>query len=252
MITKILLFHTAFALFSAQVFAQTEKPVQRRDSVTVSAGIPKEQLALEEQLNAMVDQGNQELRRGRAADAIKEYESALELVQKQPLLAERKNYVLDNLAKGYIQGDRARDAIPIYSQLLAARRSDCESQSASISNCADAQFNLGMAKLHAKDFEGALATLRDAEANYIRAEKVSELHEFSAIQVKEQAQTNLWIAVALSQLGKSEEARTCIEAAIPLLIRVKSDESILVGIRDDAARSLQNAQGFLERLKTGQ
>jgi hypothetical protein len=34
-------------------FAQASKPVQRKDSVTVSAGISKEQLALEDQLNDM-------------------------------------------------------------------------------------------------------------------------------------------------------------------------------------------------------
>jgi hypothetical protein len=148
-----------------------------------------------------------------------------------------------------VQGNRAKDAIPIYSQLLAARRMDCESQSAPISNCADVQFNLGMAKLHAADFEGALVTLRDAETNYLKAEKMSESHEFSAIHVKEQAQTNLWVAVALFQLGKTEEAKTAVEAGISQLIRVQFDASILVGIRDDAARSLQDAQGFLKRLK---
>jgi hypothetical protein len=196
------------------VKAQTNEQIQRPDSVTVSAGIPKEQLALEDRLNAIVGQGNQALRGGNASDAITQYESALELVQKQPLLAERKNYVLDRLANGYVQGNRAKDAIPIYSQLLDARSRDCESRSAALSNCADVQFSLGMAKLHAVDFEGALATLRDAESNYFKAEKVSESHEFSAIQVKEQAQTNLWIAVALFQLGKTEDATTTLEAAI--------------------------------------
>lgn len=234
------------------VKVQADKRMQRRDSVTVSAGIPKEQLALEDRLNAIVGQGNQALRVGNASDAIKQYESALELVQNQPLLAERKNYVLDRLANGYVQGNRAKDAIPIYSQLLSARSRDCESQSATISNCADVQFSLGMAKLHAADFEGALATLRDAETNYVKAEKASESHEFSAIQVKEQAQTNLWIAVALFQLGKTEEAATTLEAAIPQLTRVQSDASILVGIRDDAARSLQDAQAFLKRFKAAQ
>jgi hypothetical protein len=81
-----------------------------------------------------------------------------------------------------------------------------------LSNCADVQFSLGMAKLHAADFEGALATLRDAETNYVKAEKMSESHKFSAIQVKEQAQTNLWIAVALFQLAKTEEATTTLES----------------------------------------
>jgi len=252
MLHKNVLVFSVLALCSIQTVTQGDKQVQRKDSITVSAGISKEQLALEDRLNEIVSQGNQALRSGNAADAIKQYEIAFDLVQKQPLLAERKNYVLDKLANGYVQGNRAKDAIPIYSQLLAARNRDCESQSAAVSNCADAQYSLGMAKLHAGDFDGALVSLQDAETNYAKAEKLSDSHEFVVIQVKEQAQTNLWIAVTLFQLGKTEEATTIVEAAIPQLTRVQSDASLLVGIRDDAARSLQDAQAFLKRLKAAQ
>jgi len=249
MTRKISLISTALLLLSFHMLAQTQKQIQRKDSVSVSAGIPKEQLALEDRLNAIVSQGNQSLRSGNADDAIKQYENALDLVQKQPLLAEHKNYVLDRLANGYVQGNRGKEAIPIYLQLLAERSRDCESRSTAVSNCADAQYSLGMARLHAADVEGALASLRDAETNYANAEKMSESHEFSVIQVKEQAQTKLWIAVALFQLGRTEEATAAVEAAIPQLTRVQSDASVSVGIRDDAARSLQDAKAFLERLK---
>jgi tetratricopeptide (TPR) repeat protein len=229
--------------------AQSDKPVQRKDSVTVSAGIPKEQLVLEDQLNGIVSKGNQALRSGNASDAIKQYENALDLVHKQPLLAERENYVLDKLANGYVQGNRAKEAVPIYSRLVAERKRDCESESAAVSNCADVQYKLGMAKMHAGDFQGALDSLRDAKGNYAKAEKLSDSHEFVMIEVKEQAQTDLWTAVALFQLGKTEDAIPLVEAAIPQFTRVQSDESITVGIRDDAGRSLQDAQTFLKRLK---
>ncbi|MGB7847863.1 MAG: hypothetical protein WBL63_19790 [Candidatus Acidiferrum sp.] len=163
-------FFTALGLFPFQTLAQSPSPVQRKDSVTVSAGIPKEQLALEDQLNEIVAKGNQELRSGDAANAVKRYESALDLVHNQPLLAERKNYVLEKLANGYVQANRAKDAIPIYGQLVVERKRDCESQSAAVSNCADAQYELGMAKIHAGDFQGALDSLREAKGNYVKAE----------------------------------------------------------------------------------
>jgi tetratricopeptide (TPR) repeat protein len=243
-------FFITLGLFPFQTLAQSGPPVQRKDSVTVSAGIPKEQLALEDQLNEIIAQGNRALRSGDAANAVKKYESALDLVHKQALLAERKNYVLEKLANGYVQGNRAKDAIPIYSQLVAERKQDCESESAAVSNCADAQYKLGMAKIHAGDFQGALDSLRDAKDNYAKAEKLSDSHEFVMIEVKEQAQTDLWTAVALFQLGKTAEATPLVEAAIPQLTRVQSDESINVGIRDDAGRLLQDAQTFLKRLKS--
>lgn len=249
---NISLFVVTLALLPFQTSAQSDKPVQRKDSVTVSAGIPKEQLALEDKLNEIISEGNQALRSGNAADAVKQYENALDLVHKQPLLAERENFVLDKLANGYVQDNRAKEAIPIYSRLVAERKRDCESESAAVSNCADAQYKLGMARMHAGNFEGALDSLRDAEANYAKAEKLSDSHEFVQIEVKERAQTNLWIAVAVFQLGKTAEATTIVEALIPRLTRVQSDESITVGIRDDAGRSLHDAQTFLKRLRAAQ
>lgn len=244
---------SALTVFSFQAPKQGDKRIQRKDSVTVSAGIPKEQLALEDQLNGVISQGDQALRSGSASSAIKQYESALDLVQKQPLLAERENWVLHKLAGAYIQGNRAKDAIPIYSKLLDAEKWACESESAAISNCADAQYGLGLAKAHAGDFTGALASLQEADANYAKAEKLSgESHEFAMIQVKDQAQTKLWMAVAFSQLGKIPDAVAVVEAAIPQLARVQSDVSILVGIRDDAARSIRDAQTLLTRLKSAQ
>lgn len=246
---RMSLLFVLLALTPVKMSAQSDKPVQRKDSVTVSAGIPKEQLVLEDQLNGIVSKGNQALRSGNASDAIKQYENALDLVHKQPLLAERENYVLDKLANGYVQGNRAKEAVPIYSRLVAERKRDCESESTAVSNCADVQYKLGMAKMHAGDFQGAFDSLRDAKGNYAKAEKLSDSHEFVMIEVKEQAQTDLWTAVALFQLGKTEDAIPLVEAAIPQLTRVQSDESITVGIRDDAGRSLQDAQTFLKRLK---
>lgn len=66
-------------LFPLQLLAQSDKPVRRKDSVTVSAGISKEQLALEDQLNGIVSKGDESLRNGDSADAITQYRKALEL-----------------------------------------------------------------------------------------------------------------------------------------------------------------------------
>src|SRR5713226_6115592 len=83
----IFLILSVLAIHSLQAPAQDDKLVRRHDSVTVSAGIPKEQLALEGQLNGVISQGDQALKNGDASDAIKKYESALDLVHNQPLLA---------------------------------------------------------------------------------------------------------------------------------------------------------------------
>ena len=236
-----------------RVLAQSDKPVGRKDSVTVSAGISKDQLALEDQLNEIVSKGDALLRNGDSADAIAQYRKALELVHQQSLLAEQEARVEKKLAVGYLRASQPTDAIPIYQKLLDSRKEDCGTASQKPADCADAEFELGRAKMYAGDFSGAIALLKDAERNYLRAEKLNgTFHEFSMIQVKNQGQTNVLLAVALFRTGNAREAATTLEEAVSQLKRVQSDEGILIGIRDDAAHSLQEAQTILAKLKSNQ
>lgn len=239
-------------LWSFQAAAQETRPVQRQDSVTVSAGISKEQLALEDRLNGIVAQADQVLRNGNVADAIKQYEEAVKLVQDQPLLAEQRNRIMDKLATGYVVGNRAKDAIPIRTELLDGRKKDCESDSTAVSDCAEAQFKLGTVKIAAGDFEGALVLLLEAEASYGKAQKFSHTHEFTMIEIKDQAETKILSSVALFRLGRTPEAIASTEAAILQLTKVQADDNILTGIRDDAGKNLQQAQTLLSRFKSVQ
>ena len=241
------------ALWPLQVFAQSGNPVVRKDSATVSAGISKEQLALEDQLNQILSDGDGFLRSGNATEAITQYRKALELVQKQSLLNKQEARVDKKLAIGYMSADQPTDAIPIYEKLLASRKQDCATTSEKPSECADAQFELGRAKMYAGDFSGALVLLRDAESNYVRAEKIERMsHEYEMIQIKNEGQTNILLAVAFLRTGSAAEATKTLELAISQLGRVQSDQGIEKGIREDASRSLEEAQTILSKLKSSQ
>lgn len=61
---------------------------------------------------------------------------------------------------------------------------------------------------------------------HAKAEKLTADHEFAMIQVKNQGQTKLLIAVALYKTGKTPEALATVETAISELTRVQSDETI--------------------------
>jgi tetratricopeptide (TPR) repeat protein len=248
---KLFLASTALTLLPLQVFAQSDQRIQRKDSITVSAGIPKEQLALEDQLNGILSQGDQLLKAGNAADAIKEYQLAVELVKKEPLLAGKDYWVHKKLADGYMRSKQPNDAIPIYEKLLDARERDCQPDAPTQLACADAQLDLGKADMQAGNFPDATPLLQAADSRYTKAEKLSvDSHEFAMIQVKNQGQTKLLIAVALYKTGKTPEALATVETAISELTRVQSDETIQVFIRDDAARSLQHAQTMITHLKS--
>jgi tetratricopeptide (TPR) repeat protein len=209
-------------------------------------------LALEDRLNVIILQGDQALRSGNAAVAITQYESALAMVNREQLLAEQKNHVPEKLANGYMKANRAQAAVSIYFELLEARKQDCASATFALSECAGAQHSLGLAQMQAGDFQNALASLRNAETNYGKAEKLTEFHEISVVEAKDQAQVRLLIAITLFRLGRTSEAITTVEAAVPQLTLIQSDESIQIAVRDDAGRSLQDAQTLLSRFKSPQ
>lgn len=143
---KNLIALSVLAMCSFSMPAQRDKRVQRRDPATALDGLSKEQLALEDQLKRLISRGDRELKSGDASFAIVQYLSALELVHQQPLLAKWQDSVLQKLGTGYIQGNRLQNAIRIFSRLLEERTPDCESETAAVSNCADAQYGLGGGK----------------------------------------------------------------------------------------------------------
>ena len=231
-------------------FAQDKQPpAQRKDTATVSAGISKEQLALEARLTAVLSDAKGALQAGRTADAVKQYEAALEMVHKEPLLAEQESRVLKEAGNGYLQANRPNDAIATFEKLVGTLNKDCDSL---LETCADAQQDLGIARMRGHDFTGGLESLRQAEAMYEKAEKSGGLHEYSMIQVMNEAKTKLLMAIALFQLGKASDAVKTAEDAIPQFSRVKGDSGINVGIRDSATSSLKDAQTILQRFKSSE
>jgi tetratricopeptide (TPR) repeat protein len=226
-----------------------QQPPERKDSISVSAGISKEQLALEAQLNDVLSTGDRARRSGDAAEAIRQFERARDMVHSQTLLAEQEDRVLTKLGGAYIAGKRSSDAIATYSAILKLRRHDCPPESGSLSQCADAQQSLGFSKMLAGDFDGALGTLRDAEANYGSAARPDDSEEYRMIEAKEQAETRMLVSIALFRLGKRDEATKSVESAIQQLKEVKSNANIQQSIRDSAADSLRQAQEQLAQIK---
>jgi hypothetical protein len=103
--------------------------------------------------------------------------------------------------------------------------------------------------MYDNDFNDALACFRDVEAKYVKAQKFSDIHEFTMIETMHEAETKISISLMLYQLGRTPEAIVSTETAIKELSSVQTDQNIQQGIRDDAANSLQATQTLLARLK---
>jgi tetratricopeptide (TPR) repeat protein len=226
-----------------------QKPPDHKDSATVSAGISKEQLTLEAQLDDVLAIGDRARRSGDATEAIRQFEKARDMVHSQTLLTAQEDRVLTKLGSAYIAAKRPSEAVATYTALLKLRRRDCPPESGSLSQCADAERSVGLSKMLADDFAGALVTLRDAEANYGSAAKPGDGEEYRMIEAKDQAETRSLISIALLRLGRSEEATKAVESAIMQLKEVESDANIQQSIRNSAADSLRQAQAQLEQLR---
>lgn len=247
MLEKVICAFFIVGVPSFSILAQGTKPVHRDDSVVVSASVSKEQLALEDRLNELISQGDQALKSGNAAEAIRQYESARDLVQKEPLLAEQKDRTMKKLGAGYFGGNRMKEAIQVFSDRLDARKKDCESESTAVSDCADAESDLCAARMYDNDFVTALACFQDVEAKYSKARGYSHFHEFTMIETMKEAETKASISLMLYQLGRTPEAIAAAEAAVPLLSTVKDDEAIQRGIRDEATSYLEATKTLLTR-----
>lgn len=126
-------------LFCSVSFAQEKSPLpQHKETVTVSGAVSKEQLALEDRLNSTLSGADQAFKAGRAADAVKQYEAAMEMVRTEPLLAEQEQRVLGKAGNGYLQAHRPTDAMAIYQKLLESLKKECASETTSVSTCAGA------------------------------------------------------------------------------------------------------------------
>ncbi len=236
------------SLFS---MADNSRPV-RNDSVRVSADLSKPQLGPEDQLNAILSNADRSLKRGKADEAVKQLEDALATVRREPLLADQERGVLTKLGNGYMQANRPADAVPIFSKLLESAKKDCDPESEMLSTCADAEEALAFAKMQARDFTGALTYLRQAEANFAKAETRGDRHEFAMIEVMKQAETKVLSGIALYRLGKASDASAAIEAALPELSSVEEDKSIDPVIRDSAASSIKEARSLLRSFKAAE
>ena len=102
-------------------------------------------------LSQLITKSDQTKVMGDAAAAVKGYEEALARVKSQPALKDREEEVLQHLASGYIAAQRPVDAVRVSRRLLEFHAEDCKPGAPGVERCADAQYGLGLAMMHASE-----------------------------------------------------------------------------------------------------
>jgi len=201
----------------------------------------------DEQLSALITKSDQSKVMGDVEGALKGYEQALARVKSEPALKNREEEVLQHLSAGYIAAQRPVDAVKASRRILALREEDCKPGSPGVERCADAQYGLGLALMHAGEFLGAVGQLSESAANFGKVSMNGD-EPYRMTKVKQRGDAESLLAAALFRAGQKEKSIATFRTAIARLKTVADNEKIDPGTRGSARRSQTDAEGSLKLL----
>jgi tetratricopeptide (TPR) repeat protein len=205
-------------------------------------------LSADRQLSMLLTEADHAKVLGDHAAAVKGYEDALNRVHADATLKNREQEVLQHLAAGYIAAQRPKDAVRVSAIVLGLHKDDCKPGAPGLESCADAQYGLGLAMMHAGDFEGAVAQLNASVANFGRVPLEGD-EMYRMTKLKQRGDAEALAAAALFRAGQKPQAIAAFRKAIATLSTVANNQKIDPGTRGSAQTSLKDAQSSLAMLE---
>jgi tetratricopeptide (TPR) repeat protein len=184
---------------------------------------------------------------GDLAAAVKGYEMALERTR-EPALKQREEEVLQRLSAAYIAVGRPADAVKTSRRILALHAEDCKPGAEWVERCADAQYGLGLAMMHAGDFAGSVAQLTLSTANFGKV-KMDGDESYRMTKLKQRGDAEALLAAALFRSGQKDKAIANFRHAIATLKTVADNAKVDPATRGSATKSMQDAQTSLKLLE---
>jgi len=200
------------------------------------------------QLSVLITKSDQTKVMGDAAAAVKGYEEALARVKSEPALKDREEEVLQHLASGYIAAQRPVDAVRVSRRILEFHEEDCKPGGPWVERCADAQYGLGLAMMHAGEFAGAVTYLTLSAENFGKVPADGDL-PFRMTKLKQRGDAESLLAAALFRAGQKEKSAAMFRQAIASLKTVANEEKLDPGTRGSARNSLTDAETSLKLLE---
>ncbi len=227
--------------------SKPEPKIQRHDSVTASAGIPADQLRLEEECDGKIREAEVLQARGDATKALNLLDAAWQLAEKHPFLEGRRPLILRDRGRTYIQQQNFKAAVVAFSERLDLQKEQCrrkEDAEPYAGACAEAHMELGTAQVMLGSEAEALTHLREAIDCYRlgaqdkpdRSELVRLTHQYF------QAQAMSMAGIASARLGKREEAKALNSEAIKILKDVINNPKADDPLKTHASQVLKFAE----------
>ena len=199
-------------------------------------------------LSQLITKSDQTKVMGDAAAAVKGYEEALARVKSEPALKDREEEVLQHLASGYIAAQQPVDAVRVSRRILEFHEEDCKPGAPWVERCADAQYGLGLAMMHAGEFTGAVTYLTQSAENFGKVPANGDL-PFRMTKLKQRGDAESLLAAALFRAGQKEKSTAMFRKAIASLKTVADEEKLDPGTRGSARASLTDAKTSLKLLE---
>ena len=235
----------ALLIFAASVGqSQTPQP-SRKESVSVSAGLTKAQLATADEFDAKFAVARKAVR-DNPKDAVKQLRALLDAIAANDFLNHNKPQVLNAIGQAYLASGQASDAIKIFEQRLAMEQDNCKAQASYPSGCAEVQSDLANARIAAGDFGTATDLAREAVENFRRQVKLEQPYETQELQhyvhLLKLGQSTFVYAALLARSGNGTEAKLALQQTIGSLTEIVSNTEVQPSIRADAQQLLDLAK----------
>jgi tetratricopeptide (TPR) repeat protein len=251
MIVHLILF---IAVVNGILLCPNEAPLSIGQDVTVSAGIPQEQLQLEAECDRLIKQAQTMIKDADITKALACLDSAWELTQKHAFLTARKPSIAAERGHAYMLNGDYKQAVLAFKARLDYEKRSCDKKydaSPYAIGCGEALLELGSAEMRLGDNATALFHLREAAACYeIFMDKGQDSAPLAKLGYKLYCgEARVLAGIAAARVGDKKDAMALINAGIENLEKVRTDPISTGEMKEMATRAVAFSKDQLSILE---
>jgi tetratricopeptide (TPR) repeat protein len=228
--------------------------VATRQEITVSGGIPQEQLRLEKECDRLIDQAKALIKDGDASKALAFLDNAWDLSQKHSFLVSRQASIAAERGHAHLgKGDYRQASLAFKTRLDLEKRSCDKRNDASpyAEGCGEALLELGSTEAVLGENTSAVAHLRESASCYgIWMDKGGGSSPLVKLGYRVHfGEATVMAGVVTVRLGDKSGGRSLINSAIENLEKARTDPIANPQVIDAAVRALAFAKEQLSNIK---
>jgi tetratricopeptide (TPR) repeat protein len=225
-----------------------------QQEITVSAGIPEEQLDLEKECDRLISEAKASINGGSFSKALDLLDKARDLIQKHSFLASRGPFIAAERGNAHFQKGEYKEAVLAFTNRLELEKRSCDKRQDASPHaiaCGQALMDLGSVELATGGNESALSHLREAAACFeIWIDKGRDASQLAKLGYRvHYGEATVLAGVAASRLGDRSSGRNLITAGIEAIEKARTDPAANAALVKAALQAVAFAKEQLTSLK---